>query len=340
MPIITKKKLTYRIGEPLREYLTTYSREQSLPIQYADLLRYEDAITLYDTKGNDTLWETMLYPSSDVNDILMALKTIYAQLKADGDMSVMGHLTIDRVDLCSYGNTKPFRVRVRNKVNDLFDYFYVKNADASRVYGLELEHILSPNRISYLTNDHTLIEEHIAGIPGDAFFKNQMLDPNLNPTRLCKEFVKFNERCFVRLLGDMHSSNFVVDITPDFDEVYYRIRAIDFDQQSYEGRKSVYMPQYYKQNQPIIELGMQYMTPESVRQYEIEERSLIAGRLRVEKVRIDDLMKAMRNDSISTPAHTEQLKQALARHYRHNGFLTCRTMGDIVLKSLELVALH
>ena len=340
MPIITHKKLIYHIGSPLRKYLEQYSRELPLPIQYTDLLRYSDAITLFDNRGNDTLWETVLYPNTDVDDILLALKTIYAQLKADGDMSVMGHLTIDRVDLCSYGNTKPFRVRVRNKVNDLFDYFYVKNADASRVYGLELEHILSPNRISYLTCNGTLVEEHIAGIPGDAFFKNQMLDANLNPTRLCKEFVKFNERCFVRLLGDMHSSNFVVDITPDFDEIYYRIRAIDFDQQSYEGRKSVYMPQYYKQNLPIIELGMKYMTPESVRQYQIEERSLIAGRLRVETVRINDLMMAMRQDSIAPTLNVEQLKQALSRHYRNSDFLRCRTMGDLVWKSLELVSVH
>ena len=184
------------------------------------------------------------------------------------------------------------------------------------MYGLELEHILSPNRISYLTSGQTLIEEHIAGIPGDMFFGQQMHDADMNPVRLCKEFVKFNERCFVRLLGDMHSSNFVVDITPDFDEVYYRIRAIDFDQQSYEGRKSVYMPQYYKQNQPIIDLGTTCLTPESVRQYQIEERSLMAGRLRVEQARIGDLMDSMRTDAIAPDGNVEQLRAALNRHYR------------------------
>ena len=67
---------------------------------------------------------------------------------------------------------------------------------------------------------------------------------SLNALRFCKEFVKFNERCFVRLLGDMHSSNFVVDITPDFEEIYYRICSIDFDQQSYEGKKAVYPVSY------------------------------------------------------------------------------------------------
>ncbi|MCX6216192.1 hypothetical protein [Spirosoma sp.] len=340
MPIITRKKQIYSIGNQLRDYLVQYNREHRLPIQYADLLRYDNSIALFDKRERDTLWETVFYPASEVDDILLALKTIYAILKADGDMSVTGHLTIDRVDLCSYGNTMPFRVRVRNLVNDNFDYFYIKNADASRIYGLELEHILSPNRISYLTSGQTLIEEHIAGIPGDMFFEQQMQDPDRNPVRLCKEFVKFNERCFVRLLGDMHSSNFVVDITPDFDEVYYRIRAIDFDQQSYEGRKSVYMPQYYRQNQPIIDLGRACLTPESVHQYQVEERSLVAGRLRVEQIRIHELMVAMRQDSLAPVSNVEQLREALNRHYRTRKFTKCRTMGDIVWQSLEVVAAH
>ena len=340
MPLISRKKLVYPIRSALRTYLTHYNREHKLPLQYVDLLRYDNSAALFDKRNRDTLWETVYFPASEASDMLGALKQIYAILKADGDMSVTGHLTIDRVDLCSYGNTSPFRIRVRNLVNDNFDYFYIKNADASRIYGLELEHILSPNRISYITSGQTLIEEHIAGIPGDMFFEQQMTEDDLNPIRLAKEFVKFNERCFVRLLGDMHSSNFVVDITPDFDEVYYRIRAIDFDQQSYEGRKSVYMPQYYRQNQPIIDLGTTVLTPESVRQYQIEERSLMAGRLRVEQARVGDLMAAMRFDQIAPEANVTQLTESLNRHYNTTYFDGCRTMGDVVWRSLELVTMH
>lgn len=337
MPLISKKKLTYPIGPALRAYLTAYNREHPLPLQYSDLLRYDNAATLFDKNDRDTLWETVYYPASEADDLLLALKTIYAILKADGDMSITGHLTIDRVDLCLYGNTRPFRVRVRNLVNDNFDYFYIKNADASRLYGLELEHILSPNRISYLSSNQTLIEEHIAGVPGDMFLARQMMGAERNPVRLCKEFVKFNERCFLRLLGDMHSSNFVVDITPDFDEMYYRIRATDFDQQSYEGRKSVYMPQYYRQNQPIIDLGTTCLTPESVRQYQIEERSLMAGRLRVEHARIHDLMDAMRADVIAPPSNVAQLGEALNRHYHTHAFTKARSMGDLVWQSLATI---
>ncbi len=340
MPLISRKKLVYPIGSALRTYLTQYNREHNLPIQYADLLRYDNSAALFDKRNRDTLWETVYYPASEANDMLGALKQIYAILKADGDLSVTNHLTIDRVDLCCYGNTSPFRIRIRNLVNDNFDYFYIKNADASRLYGLELEHILSPNRISYLTAGRTLVEEHIAGIPGDMFFEQRINEDDVNPIRLCKEFVKFNERCFVRLLGDMHSSNFVVDITPDFDEVYYRIRAIDFDQQSYEGRKTVYMPQYYRQNQPIIDLGTSVLTPESVRQYQIEERSLMAGRLRVEQARVGDLMAAMRFDQIAPVQNVTQLAESLNRHYQTRRFEGCRTMGDMVWRSLELVSNH
>ncbi|MVM41934.1 hypothetical protein GO730_36800 [Spirosoma sp. HMF3257] len=340
MPVISRKKLVYPIRDLLRSYLTQYDRELVLPTQYDDLLRYDNAISLYDKNGKDTLWETVFYSATEAQEMRLSLKAIYAYLKAHGDLSITNHLTIDRVDMCMYGNTRPFRIRIRNLVNDNFDYFYIKRADASRIYGLELEHLLSPNRINYLTSGQTLVEEHIAGIPGDTFFENQLFDPALNPIRLCKEFIKFNERCFVRLLGDMHSSNFVVDVTPDFDETYYRIRAIDFDQQSYEGRRSVYMPQYYKQNQPIIDLGIRYMTPESVRQYQIEERALIASRLRAEAIRIQDLMQAMRRDELAPSDHVYTLRKALASYYKRPDFQNCHSMGDLVWESLSIVEVH
>ncbi|MFD1816745.1 hypothetical protein SAMN04515674_110188 [Pseudarcicella hirudinis] len=340
MALITKKKIPFRINNQLRKYLMKYNREFPLPIQYEDLKRFENTISLYDKKGNDTLWETVFYSPSEIEEIYEALKTIYADLKTDGDEKVIKHLTVDRVDICSYGNTQPFRIRIVNRVNDNFDYFYIKRADASRVYGLELEHILSPNRISYITNRETLIEEHIAGIPGDQFFKSNLTAPDLNPIRLAKEFIKFNERCFVQLLGDMHSSNFVIVTTPDFEETYYRIRAIDFDQQSYEAKRSVYMPQYFKQNNPLIELGMKYMTPESVKQYQYEERALMSGRLRVESQRTYDLMDVMAKDEISLPENIDQLRKELADFYGDKKFLKCKTMGEIVWTSLELVMMH
>ncbi len=337
MAIISKKKNIYKISKALRTYLNKYDREISLPIDYRDLLRYDNSISLIDQKGKDTYWETVFYPQDEMKEIHHNVKTIYAILKADGDLSVMEHLFVDRIDLCVFGNTQPFRIRIVNRINDNFDYFYIKNADASRVYGLELEHLLSPNRISYVVNKETLIEEHIVGIPGDQFMKYHLNDKNLNEIRIAKEFVKFNERCFIRLLGDMHSSNFVIDITPDFEEVDYRLRAIDFDQQSYEGRKAIYLPQYFKQNNPLIEIGLKCMTPETVKQYQKEERSLIAHRYKASKEKVNELLAAMSSDNISTPKNVKSLAKDLSVHYKNDKFLNCKNMGELVRTSLETV---
>lgn len=337
MALLRKKKTVYSISDGLRNFLVEYGREVDIPVHYKELLRYSNSISLYDYNGNDTLWETVFYDELDRDEIHYNIKKIYAILKAEGDMSVMEHLYVDRVDWCSYGNTHPFRIRIVNKINDNFDYFYIKNADASRVYGLELEHLLSPNRIRYLVYKDTLIEEHIAGIPGVQFMKNQIFDPHLNPIRLSKEFIKFNERCLVRLLGDMHSSNFVIEVTPDFEDTHFRIRAIDFDQQCYEGSKSIYLPQYFKQNNALIELGIKHITYESMVQYQSEERALIANRLKSSPVEIRDILKSMERDVISPDANVYSLKHELAHHYKNRAFIRCKNMGQILRLSLMQV---
>jgi hypothetical protein len=217
-----------------------------MALSYDDLLGYSDAMALYDRSGEDTLWSTLHYERGTQEEIYDGLLAMYAYMRAEGAPSSIRHLKVDRVDLCMYGNTQPFRVRITNRLNDNFEYFYVKRADANRIFGLELEHILSPNRIGFFVHDETLLEEHIYGIPGDMFRDQFMQNPDLNQVRLAKEFVKFNERCLLRLLGDMHASNFVVDITMDFEMNFYRIRAIDFDQQSYEGSLKVYRPKSTK----------------------------------------------------------------------------------------------
>ncbi len=337
MAIISKKKIPFQITDQLWSYLEKYGRAYSLPISYDDLHRYDNSIAQYDGKGQDTLWETVFYSQADLEEIQLSLKKIYALMKADGDLSVIEHLFIDRVDLCVFGNTKPFRIRIVNRINDNFDYFYVKHPDASRIYGLELEHLLSPNKLSYLVSKNTLIEEHIVGIPGDQFIETVMKEKDLNKIRLAKEFVKFNERCFVRLLGDMHASNFVVDITPDFDEVHYRIRAIDFDQQSYEGRIAIYMPKYFKQNNPIIKIGLDNMTPETMRQYQREERVMIANRIKMERERVKDLLDVMKSEELSTQKNVETLRKELSQFYDEKEFLGCKNIGEVLQLCLEMV---
>jgi hypothetical protein len=135
----------------------------------------------------------------------------------------------------------------------------------------------------------------------------------------------------------MHSSNFVIDVTPDFEETHYRIRAIDFDQQCYEGKKSIYLPQYFKENNSLIQLGMDVITPESMRQYQREERSLIATRVKSSHLELEDVLQTMENDQLAPKSHVDQLKDELAKHYQTKDFLKCSSMGEILRKSLSLV---
>jgi hypothetical protein len=343
--LISRKKPSYPVSDFLAEYLVAYDRLHDQGVRYHDLLRYDKEIPLYDERGNDTLWSTVYYGPIRQEEIHDALRLTYAVLKSAGDFSTVEHLYIDRIDVCLYGNTLPFRVRIVNRLNENFDYFYVKRIDANRVYGLELEHILSPSRINYYINDvdcgrGTLIEEHIIGIPGDAFIRDGFPENAFDQVRLAKEFVKFNERCFVRLLGDMHSGNYVIDITPDFEKLQFRLRPMDFDQQSHHWKKKVYLPQFYPQNNPIIRLGMQFMSPTTVDQYQREERALIANRLRVSAGRFRAVMEVMREDIIAPTENVTRLGKQLAAHYDDDQFADCLTMGELVEASLSRLLEH
>ncbi len=333
----SKKKPSYPVNAAFRAYLKKYNRTTDLPLEYDDLLRFTTAVPLLDFNGEDTLWKTVYYSESDTLEFNKTLTHIYAILKTDGDVEVIEHLTVARIDFCVFGNSQPFRIRIINRLNDNYDHFYVKKADASRLYGLELEDLLSPNRVTFLVDNNTLIEEHIAGVPGDDFMKKYLDDTEFNQIRIAKEFVKFNERCFVRLLGDMRAYNYVVDITPDIEGSQYRLRAIDFDQQSYEGRKGFYLPQYFKDNNPIIFLGIKHMKMKTVRQYQLEERSLIAARVKTSRRRFDNLFEIMVDDYLSTPDKVAQLKQQLDQHHKSTAFAKCQSMGEVVLTNIQLL---
>ena len=123
MALISKKKIAYPISAHLRSYLKKYRKEIYLPITYQDLLRYNNSIPLYDSKGVDTLWETVFFPQDEMQEIHFALKTIYAIMQSGGDVSVMKHLFVDRIDLCIYGNTKPFRIRIVIKLMTILTIF-------------------------------------------------------------------------------------------------------------------------------------------------------------------------------------------------------------------------
>ncbi|WP_179333115.1 hypothetical protein [Winogradskyella costae] len=335
---ISKRKPTYPISEKLDTYLSKYRRNIDLPIFYSDLLRFQGSVVVYDKDDVDTLWVRVYYNEFEREEIDISLKQVYSSLISDGGTSILKYLSVDAIDFCTFGNSKPFRIKVRNVLNDNFTHFYVKTADASRVYGLELEQMLSPYQINFLICKDTLIEEHIAGIPGDEFIKNMLPDcSSSEKSQIAKEFVKFNERCLIRLLGDMRSYNYVIVPTHDFDHVVFKIRAIDFDQQSYEGNLKIYRPQFFKENFKMVELVREKIQHESIDQYKIEERSIVAKRMISYRSRLRALLTCMEADEISTPKHIEILKEDIYNYTHDINFKKSKNMGEVLKNALDFV---
>lgn len=335
---MSKKKPSYKVSKDLNDYLISYNRKLIIPIFYEDLKRFSGSVSVYNNKDIDTLWVRVFYSDSERKDIDENLKKVYNLLHSDGNELNMKFLNVDAIDYCTFGNSKPFRVKIRNILNDNFTYFYVKKADASRIYGLELEHILSPYNLNFLVFEDTLIEEHITGIPGDEFFDEFLPKCNdMEKSQIAKEFVKFNERCMIRLLGDMRSYNYVIIPTHDFDQVIYKIRAIDFDQQCYEGNLKVYRPQFFKENKFIMNLVKNRLDSSSVNQYKTEERSIIAKRILSSESRTKKIIECMSFDKISSKENILLLSDQIFKLTKDEKFINSKNMGEIIRASFNYV---
>lgn len=330
------KKKYYPINANLRSYLDKYKRLTKTNVFYDDLLRFQGSVVVYDKEEKDTLWVRVYYNEFEKMELDESIKKIYTFLHSDGDISDLHYLNVDYIDYCTFGNSKPFRVKIRNILNDNYTHFYIKKADASRIFGLEIEHIISPNSINFLVFEDTLIEEHIVGIPGDLFLENNLQNcSESEKTQLAKEFVKFNERCMIGLLGDMRSYNFVVIPIYDFDQRIFRIRAIDFDQQSYEGSFKLYKPHLFKENFKFSELVQNKLKPKSITQYQIEERSVIVKRLIDTKTRLRRLIDAMKSTRLAPLAHIQQLQEEIYEYTLDVNFKNAKSMGEIVQAALD-----
>ena len=336
--LLSKKKPAFPVSPALGSYLEKYNRQIEIPVFYDDLLRFQGSIAVHDKDGEDTLWVRVYFSDFDREEIDLSLKQVYSILHSDGSDRILEFLNIDAVDYCTFGNSKPFRVKVRNILNDNYTYLYIKKTDASRIYGLELEHMLSPYNLNFLVYKDTLIEEHIAGIPGDVFIKDYLPACSAREqAQLAKEFVKFNERCMIRLLGDMRAYNYVIVPTHDFDHVEYKIRAIDFDQQCFEGKLKVYRPQFFKENFRMVELVSERLKQESVDQYQIEERSIIAKRFKSTADRVRELIEIAEKDAISLDKNILRLREEVYEITHDMTFRKCATMGEILKAVLDFV---
>ena len=126
-------------------------------------------------------------------------------------------------------------------------------------------------------------------------------------------------------------------LTHDFDRIQYRIRAMDFDQQSYEGNSKVYTPQHLKENYKLVKMTLDLLQHESIEQYKREERSLLAKRATSNNERLKELMECMRLDTISSKDKVDELKQDLFALTGDVYFKKSSNMGEILSSALNYV---
>jgi len=99
----------------------------------------------------------------------------------------------------------------------------------------------------------------------------------------------------------------------------------------------IYMPQYFKENNPIINLGLKSMTSVLELQYQREERTRLLMRVRSAGSQLKALINAMRTEKLSTEENVDNLRHELAELYGDGNFLNARTMGDLINTSLQML---
>ncbi len=329
------QKEVYPVSHQLQHYLQLFNRDIALPIAYSDLFHYQYTNAIKDENGKHTHWENVVYEPATLAELTSKLIATYQLLNqlSSADYSITA------IDFCEFANSMPFRISLSDNADNSTNYFYIKAADASRVYGLELEQLLSANPTNFLYHQNTLVETHIAGVPGDEFL---LMINELSAQEqliLAEEFIRFNERCFVRLLGDMRSYNFVV-LQNEIAANSFRIKAIDFDQQCYEGKLNLYLPQFYKENLLFVELSVAILDKKSIEKIRQDERKKLAALYVANKHQLELLMNAMVQEEISENYKVVILRKELNAYHHVHHFAHCRTMGAIVQQQIQQLLLQ
>ena len=337
----TLRKPSFPINAPLRSYLARCRRELEIPVTYARLENFQESLPLADANGRDTLWETVLYSPNEMEALKVDLKYVYALLKVHGDLSVMDHLYIDRDRLLQLRqlaavpdpdrqqHQREPRLLLRQEGRRLARLRPGAGAPAV-AQPAQLRH---PRRRRWSRSTSPACRATSSSA-------NWLDNREIKPVRIAKELVKFNERCFIRLLGDMRSYNFVFVLTPDFEGWQVRIRAMDFDQQSYHGRRTFYLPQFFKENLSLVQFCTSLLDITTSRQYQREERTLLLQRADASQQRLDLLLDAMSGDVIAPEANVITLREGLAEHFGADSYLKCESMAAIVRENLRQIGLE
>ena len=130
--LISKKKQVYPVLPALQAYIDQHGRAMGIPVSYEDLLRFEGSVPILDAEDRDTLWVDCLYPQGERDELVTNPATVLHPSRRR-KRHHPSFLTVDSIAFCTFGNTKPFRIKVRNVINDNYLFLYIKRR---RIAGL------------------------------------------------------------------------------------------------------------------------------------------------------------------------------------------------------------
>ena len=87
----------------------------------------------------------------------------------------------------------------------------------------------------------------------------------------------------------------------------------------------------------MVKLVGDKLIPDSVDQYKVEERSIVAKRILSSGDRLRKLVEIARTDTISLPEHVERLKKEIYDLTLDVHFKKCQRMGEILALALDFV---
>ncbi len=323
------QKEVYPVSDSLQQYLQQYQKDRELSLAYTELLHYSHTNAIKDANGKHTHWERVVYDDNTREQLYQKILVLFAQLKNNPTQQ----FSVSSIDFCEFANSMPFRINLVDDANQQQDYFYIKTADASRIFGLELEQLLTSNHINFLYHKNTLVEEHIEGIPGDDFLPAIEQLTAVEKEQLSIAFIRFNEQCFARLLGDMRSYNFVI-LKNDGTEFPFSMRSIDFDQQCYEGKLNLYLPQFFKENYQYVHLATATLEPSMIENIRLAERKSMTELAVQHADQLNALLELMGKEEISDNYKVVSLRRELNDYHRNHHFSHCKTMGAILQRQL------
>jgi len=117
--------------------------------------------------------------------------------------------------------------------------------------------------------------------------------------------------------------------------VQYRVRPVDFDQQTYEPALEVYRPHLFEDNKPVDELVRAHLNVPTIVQYRQEERSQTARRIQAEERRYHALISTMKKTRIAPDEHVAALAAELDQYHQCRDFAGSATMADLLVKHLD-----